>query len=64
MERRRKVVYWAFNIEVLGPRCETKAEDRRVHQALSKKTLQDIEEAAKSAAQGKLPPGFTARLSG
>jgi hypothetical protein len=62
LARSRNVVYWEFCIEILGPRCRTKTEDRRIHKALSRKLLKQIEEAAGRVTQSKLPPGLKAKI--
>jgi hypothetical protein len=61
-ERRRRIVYWAFNIEITGPRYRSKSEDRRIHRILSRKLLKQIEEVARLAVQAKLPPGFEVKV--
>ena len=61
--RRERIVYWAFNIEIIGPRYETKAEGRRIRRILSRKLLKQIEELARLASESKLPPGFRVKVS-
>jgi len=63
MKRQRTIVYWAFNIDILGPRHEKLTERRKARQVLSKRRLGEIEEAALIATKAKLPPGFRAMLS-
>jgi hypothetical protein len=61
-KRKRIIVYWAFTIDILGPRHEGLAERRKARKALSKR-LREIEEAALRAIKAKLPPGFRTILS-
>jgi hypothetical protein len=63
MKRQRTIVYWEFNIDILGPRHETLTERRKARKVLSKKRLREVEEAALIATNAKLPPGFRAMLS-
>ena len=63
MKRQRTIVYWAFNIDILGPRHEKLAERRKARKILSRKRLRAIEAAALIATKAKLPPGFRAMLS-
>jgi hypothetical protein len=63
VKRRRIIVYWEFNIDILGPRHEKLAERREARKILSRKRLRDIEQAALLATKAKLPAGFTATLS-
>jgi hypothetical protein len=63
MKRQRTIVYWEFNIDILGPRHEKLAERRKVRKVLSRKRLRLIEEASLLAAKANLPPGFRAKLS-
>ena len=56
-------MYWGFSVEIVGPRSTTKAEDRRIHKALSRKLLGEIEEEARRVTQSKLPPGFRVKVS-
>jgi hypothetical protein len=63
MKRQRTIVYWAFNIDILGPRHEKLTERRKARKLLSKRRLREIEEAALMATKAKLPPGFRAMLS-
>jgi hypothetical protein len=63
MKRQRTIVYWAFNIDILGPRHEKLTERRKARKVLSRKRLRQIESAALIATQSKLPPGFRAMLS-
>jgi len=63
VKRKRIIVYWEFVIDIFGPCCKDKAERRRIRRILSRKRLQQLEEAALLATKAKLPPGFTARLS-
>lgn len=60
--RKKRIVYWAFNIEITGPRYQTKSEDRRIHRILSRKLLKQIEEVARLAVKTKLPPGFRVKV--
>ena len=63
MKRQRVIVYWEFNIDILGPRHEKLAERRKVRKRLSRKLLRNIEHAALLATKAKLPTGFMATLS-
>jgi hypothetical protein len=63
MKRQRTVVYWAFNVDILGRRHETLTKRRKARKVLSRKRLREIEEAALIATKAKLPPGFRAMLS-
>lgn len=63
MKRQRTIVYWEFNIDILGPRHEKLAERRKARNVLSRKRLRETEEAALMATKAKLPPGFRAMLS-
>ncbi len=60
--RKKRITYWEFAIDIVGPKYSTKAEDRKIHRMLSRKWLRRIEEAARVAAQEKLPPGFRAKV--
>ena len=62
MKRERTIVYWEFNIDILGPRYEGLEERRKARKILSKR-LRQIERAALLAAKVKLPLGFKAVLS-
>ena len=62
MRGKQTIVYWAFNIDVVGPRYETLEERRKARKILSKR-LRQIEEAALQAAKEKLPEGFRVMLS-
>lgn len=62
MKRKGTIVYWEFNIDILGPRHEALAERRKARKALSKR-LRQIERAALLATRAKLPAGFRAVLS-
>jgi hypothetical protein len=62
MKRQRTVVYWEFNIDIVGPRHE-KLEERRKARKILAKRLRQIERAALLATKVKLPPGFRAVLS-
>jgi hypothetical protein len=63
MKRHRTIVYWEFNIDILGPRHEKVAERRKARKILSRKRLRLIEAAALLATKNKLPAGFRAMLS-
>jgi hypothetical protein len=63
VKHQRTIVYWAFNIDILGPRHEKLAERRKARKKLSRKRLRGIEQAALLATKAKLPPGFTATVS-
>jgi hypothetical protein len=62
VKRERTIVYWEFNIDILGPRCEGLDERRKARRILAKR-LRQIERAALLATKSKLPPGFRAVLS-
>ncbi len=62
MKRHRTIVYWEFNIDILGPRHEKLPERRKMRKLLSRKRLRDIEQAALLATKAKLPPGFMATV--
>jgi hypothetical protein len=61
VKRERTIVYWEFNIDILGPRYEGLEERRKARKILSKRVRQ-IERAALIATKVKLPPGFRAVL--
>lgn len=63
MKRQRIIVYWEFNIDILGPRHEKLAERLKSRMILSRKRLRDIEQAALLATKAKLPAGFSAIVS-
>ena len=63
MKRLRTIIYWEFNIDIVGPRFETLTERRKVRKILSRKLLRDIEQTTLLATKTKLPAGFTATLS-
>jgi len=63
VKRRQTIVFWEFNIDILGPRHEKLAERRKARKILSRKRLRGIEQAALLATKAKLPPGFRATLS-
>jgi hypothetical protein len=63
MNRQRTIIYWEFNIDILGPRYEKLADRRKARKILSRKRLRLIEAAALLATKAKLPPGFRAILS-
>jgi hypothetical protein len=63
VKRQRTIVYWEFNIDILGPRYETLSERQAARKALSRERLRKIEKAALIATTAKLPPGFRAVLS-
>jgi hypothetical protein len=63
MKRQQTIIYWEFNIDILGPRHEKLAERRKARKILSRKRLRVIEQAALLAAKAKLPAGFRATLS-
>ncbi len=62
MKRQRTVVFWAFNIDIIGPYYDQLSQHRNARRALAKK-LKQIEKAALLAAKEKPPRGFTAVLS-
>lgn len=62
MKRKQTVVYWAFNIDILGSRYEALGERRKARRILSKR-LRQIERAALLAVEAKLPSGFRATIS-
>jgi hypothetical protein len=63
VKRKRTIVYWAFNIDILGPWHKQLAERREARKVLSRKRVRAIEAAALSATRAKLPSGFRAILS-
>jgi hypothetical protein len=63
VKHQRIIVYWEFNIDILGPRHEKLAERRKARKILSRKRLRDIEQAALLATKAKLPAGFSAIVS-
>ncbi len=63
MKRQRIIVYWEFNIDILGLRHKKLAERRKAHKALSRKRLRQIEQAALQATKANLPAGFSAIVS-
>jgi hypothetical protein len=63
VKRQRTIVYWEFNIDILGPRHEKLANRRKARKILSRKRLRDIERAALLATKANLPSGFSAILS-
>jgi hypothetical protein len=63
VKRQRIIVYWEFNIDILGPRHEKLAERRKARKVLSRKRLRDIEQSALQATKAKLPPGLSAIVS-
>ncbi len=62
MKRKRIIVYWEFNIDILGPRYEGLEERRKARKILARR-LRQIERAALLATELKLPSGFRAVLS-
>lgn len=62
MKRKQAIVYWAFNIDIFGPRYEA-IRDRQNARKILLKRLRKIERAALLATKAKLPPGFRAVLS-
>jgi hypothetical protein len=63
MKRRRKIVYWEFNVDIVGPRLGSKAKRQKLRKVLSPRRLRAIEAAALAATRAKLPAGFRAVLS-
>ena len=63
MKRQQTIVYWEFNIDILGPGYKSVAKRRKVRKVLSRKRLRAIEQAALLATKAKLPAGFRAMLS-
>ncbi len=63
MKRQRTIVYWSFVIDICGPRYSRKSQRRAIRKVLSRKRLRDIEQAALLVTEGKLPAGFTAKVS-
>jgi hypothetical protein len=63
VKRQQTITYWAFSIDILGPRYSRKDQRRAIHKLLSRKRLRDIEHAALVATKAKLPAGFTATVS-
>jgi len=62
VKRKQAIVYWAFNIDILGPRYENIGERQNARKILSKR-LWKIEKAALLATKAELPPRFRAVLS-
>jgi len=60
---KKRIIYWAFCIDITGPKYNTKSENRKICKKLSMKHLQEIEELARQTIQSKLPPGFRAKIS-
>lgn len=58
----RTIVYWAFEIEIVGPRYRTKTVRHKMRKILLRK-LKAIEDAATLAATAKLPAGFRIRTT-
>jgi hypothetical protein len=63
VKKPKQITYWAFCVDIVGPRCNSKSEDRRVHKLLGKSVLREMEELARRAVQEKLPRGFEATIS-
>jgi hypothetical protein len=63
VKRQRIILYWEFNIDILGPRHEKLVERRKARKVLSRKRLRTIEQAALLVTKANLPPGFTATVS-
>jgi hypothetical protein len=63
VKKPKQITYWAFCVDIVGPRSNSKSEDRRVHKLLGKKRLHEMEELAQRAVQEKLPQGFKAKIS-
>jgi hypothetical protein len=59
----KQIVYWAFSVEIVGPRYRTKFARRKIRKILSRKFLKVIEGACGLAAKKKLPAGFRARVN-
>jgi hypothetical protein len=59
----KQIVYWAFNVEIVGPRYRTRFARRKIRKILSRKFLKEIEEACGLAAKKKLPAGFRVRIN-
>jgi hypothetical protein len=62
VKRQQTITYWEFSIDIIGPRFRTKTQRRAIHKVLSRKRLQEIEQAALQETKAKLPPGFTATV--
>jgi DNA invertase Pin-like site-specific DNA recombinase len=63
VKKPKQITYWAFCVDILGPRCNSKSEDRRIPKLLGKSVLREMEELARRAVQQKLPHGFKAKIS-
>ena len=61
--KRKRIIYWEFAIDIVGPRYRTKTQRRAIHKTLSRKRLGEIDQAALRTTKSKLPPGFTAIVS-
>jgi hypothetical protein len=62
MTSRRTIVFYEFNIDIVGPRYRNKYHLRRIRKLLSR-ALPDIEKAALAATKARLPKGFRAELT-
>jgi len=63
VRRKRIIVYWEFNIDILGPWHTELSDRRKMRKILSRERLRIIERAALLATKSRLPAGFTAKLS-
>jgi hypothetical protein len=63
VKRQRIIVYWEFNIDILGPRHQKLVDRRKARRVLSRRRLREIEQAALLATKAKLPAGFSAIVS-
>jgi hypothetical protein len=63
VKRKQTIVYWEFNIDILGPRHEKLTDRRKARKVLSRKRLLVIERAALLATRANLPSGFSATIS-
>jgi hypothetical protein len=63
VKKPKQITYWAFCVDIVGPRSGSKSEDRRIHKLLNRNRLREIEELARRAVQQKLPQGFKAKIS-
>jgi len=63
VKRKRTIVYWEFNIDILGPWHKRLTDRRKMRKILSRQRLRTIERAALLATKSHLPADFTAKLS-
>jgi DNA invertase Pin-like site-specific DNA recombinase len=59
----KQIVYWAFSVEIVGPRYRAKVARRKIRKILSQKFLRVIEKTIRQTAEKKLPQDFRIRIS-